>query len=556
MARMDSDREESSEFLMHVPCDNCGSSDANSLYTDGHSFCFACDTWKPGDEHHKPTKRSNHKMAADILRMKECEGAYDALPARHITAETCSKYGYWVGRHNGKRVQVADYRDHAGVLVGQKIRDKDKNFSCTGDVSKELLWGSHLWSGGGKTIVITEGEIDCLSVAQVQNLKWPVVSLPAGAKSARKACAANYEFLDGYEKIILMFDMDEPGREAVAAAAEVLPAGKVYVAHLPFKDANECIVNGHTKDVMDSIWNAAPYRPDGIVSARTLKERVKAKADVESVPLPLGKLLQEKTRGLRGGEVIMLTSGSGMGKSSFARELAYGLGHQSGLKTGLAFIEESVEETCLDIMGLHLNKRIRQFPETTNEAEKDKAFDEVFDNDTYHLYDHFGSAEEDSLINKLRYMATVLECKVIVLDHLSIVVSGAEGDGDERKMIDRLMTKLKTMAKATGVILVVITHLKRKEGKSKGHEEGAQISLSELRGSGAIAQLSDTVIGFERDQQGDMPNIVLIRILKCRFTGDTGEAGFLEFNKMTGRLSDYIGEPGWAPAEAPEDSEF
>lgn len=558
MARMYDDHHgEDSEFISHVPCDNCGSSDANSLYTDGHQFCFACDTWKPGDGDTKTTQRSTRKMSADVLRMGECEGAFEALAARQLTKETCQKYGYWVGKLNGKRVQVANYYDHTGSLVGQKTRDKDKNFSVKGDVGKEMLWGSHLWSGGGKMIVITEGEIDCMTVAQLQNLKWPVVSLANGAKAARKTCAANYEYLDGYEKIVLMFDMDEPGREAVMAAAEVLPQGKVFVAQLPMKDANECLINGHSKDIMDAIWNASPYRPDGIVSARDLIKRALEKADVESVPFPLGSILNEKTRGMRGGEVIMLTSGSGMGKSSFAREVAYGLGHQTGLKGGLAFIEEDVTETMLDIAGLHLNKRIRQFPEMTNDAEKEKALTEVFENDTFHLYDHFGSAEEDSLIGKLRYMATVLECKWAVLDHISIVVSGMDGNEDERKTIDRLMTKLKTLAKATGMILIVITHLKRKDGKSKGHEEGAQISLSELRGSGAIAQLSDTVIGFERDQQGEMPNMVLIRILKCRFTGDTGEAGFLEFNKVTGRMKDYLGEPSWEPSgDAGPDEEF
>lgn len=496
-------------------------------------------------------------MSADVLRMGDNEGAFEALPARQLTKETCQKYGYWIGKVNGKKLQIANYYDHTGTLIGQKTRDKDKNFSVKGEVGKEMLWGSHLWSGGGKMIVITEGEIDCMTVAQLQNLKWPVVSLANGAKSARKTCAANYEYLDGYEKIILMFDMDEPGREAVAQAAEVLPQGKVFVAQLPMKDANECLINGHSKDVMDAIWNASPYRPDGIVSAKNLIARALEKADVVSIQFPLGTILNEKTRGMRPGEVIMLTSGSGMGKSSFAREVAYGLGHGTGMRGGLAFIEEDVTETMLDIAGLHLNKRIRQFPEMTNPEEKAKALNEVFDNDTYHLYDHFGSAEEDSLIGKLRYMATVLDCKWAILDHISIVVSGMDGDGDERKTIDRLMTKLKTLAKATGLILIVITHLKRKEGKGKGHEEGAQISLSELRGSGAIAQLSDTVIGFERDQQGDMPNMVLIRILKCRFTGDTGEAGYLEFNKTTGRLLDYTGEPNWEPSgESGPDDEF
>lgn len=541
MARMDNERSgEESEFISHVPCENCGSSDANSLYTDGHQFCFACDTWKPGDGE-GGERQSRPKAAEGTLSMLQHEGQFQALKARGITEETCRKFGYWVGRLNGKMVQVANYYTAGGQLVGQKIRDKDKNFSAKGDVSRDNLWGSHLWSGGGKMIVVTEGEIDALTVSQLQGNKWPVVSLPCGAKAAKKTLAASYEYLDGYDKIVLMFDMDEPGRQAVEEAAQVLPPGKVFVAHLPMKDANECLLNGHSKDVLEAIWNASPYRPDGIVSAKDLIKRAMEKAAVSSIPFPLGITLNEMTKGMREGEVIMLTSGSGMGKSSFAREVAYGLGHLTGMKGGLAFIEEDVTETMLDIAGLHLNKRIRQFPETTNDEEKERALTEVFDNDNFYLYDHFGSAEEDSLINKLRYMATVMDCKFVVLDHLSIVVSGMDGSEDERKTIDRLMTKLKTLAKATGLILIVITHLKRKDGsRGKSHEEGGQISLAELRGSGAIAQLSDTVIAFERNQQGEFPNIVRVRILKCRFTGDTGVAGYLKFDKVTGRLTDTI----------------
>lgn len=537
--------EESSEYVGKGPCAECGSSDACAVYSDGHTYCFSCEhRTAPEGSSERQLGSAGSKAPADLLTFGKNEGVYTDLVKRGITVETCKKHGYWVGRMRGKLVQVADYRDSTGKLVAQKVRDKDKNFTALGKLTKEMLWGAHLWSGGGKKIIITEGEIDCLTVSQLQGLKWPVVSLPNGAAAAKKTCAANYEFLNGYEQIILMFDMDEPGRKAVQEAAEVLPPGKVFVAQLPLKDANECLLAGQQQAVTDAIWNATPFMPDGVFSAKSLIARALEKSDVKSVEFPIGVALNEKTRGTRGGEVITLTSGSGMGKSSFARELAYGWGHSMGYKVGMAFIEESVEETMLDITGLHLNKRIRQYPETTNHSEKAAAMTEVFDNDTYYLYDHFGSAEEDSLINKLRYMITVEECGYIILDHLSIVVSGMEGEGDERKTLDRLMTKLKTLAKATGAVIVVVVHLKRKEGKGgKTHEEGGRVTLGELRGSGAIAQLSDTVIAFERDQQGATPNVVTVRILKCRFTGDTGVAGYLEFSKVTGRLYDIDHEP-------------
>lgn len=537
MARQDNEREESSDFVRHLVCEECGSSDANSLYTDGHCFCFACETYVPGEGQELPDgKKGRSQRAEGTVSMGEAQGQYKALPVRGILEETCRKFGYWVGKHKGKLVQVADYRDTTGALVGQKLRDANKEFSCLGKVERGHLWGSHLWNGKGKMIVITEGEIDCLSVSQLQGNKWPVVSLPTGAKAAPKTLAENYEYLDGYDKIILMFDNDEAGQKAIEESCEVLPAGKVFIAKLPLKDANECLKEGQGQAVIDAIWNASPYRPDGVVAARDLLERIKSKAVVEGVKFPIGDSLNKMTLGVREGEVVMLTSGSGMGKSSFARQCAYGWGKSMGLKVGLAFIEESVEETCLDIAGLHLGKRIRQFPDSVPVAVRDTALHEMFDNDTYHLYDHFGSAGEDSLLNKLRFMVTVLGCQFVILDHLSIVVSGMDEGEDERKTLDRLMTKLKTLAKTTGGRFVVISHLRRKGGKETSHEEGGQVSLSELRGSGGIAQLSDTVVAFERDQQGEDPNLVTIRILKCRFTGETGIAGFLRFCRVTGHL--------------------
>ena len=151
---------------------------------------------------------------------------------------------------------------------------------------------------------------------------------------------------------------------------------------------------------------------------------------------------------------------------------------------------------------------------------------------------------EDRLIAKLHYMVKAQGCKVIVLDHISIVVSGMDENTDERKTIDRLMTKLKTFAKTNDVLVVPICHLKNPE-KGTPHEEGRAIKVTDLRGSGSLRQLSDTIIAAERNQQGEHPNIVLFRVLKCRFTGETGVAGYMKYNRETGWLE--LMPEGWTP---------
>ena len=125
-------------------------------------------------------------------------------------------------------------------------------------------------------------------------------------------------------------------------------------------------------------------------------------------------------------------------------------------------------------------------------------------------------------------------CEYIFLDHLSIVVSGLEG-GDERRMIDNTMTKLRSLVAELKFALILVSHLKRPEGRA--HEEGGNTSISQLRGSAGIAQLSDIVMGLERDQQDeDNGNTMRVRVLKNRWSGQTGVACELHYSHETGRL--------------------
>ena len=524
-----------STFLRHEPCPNCGSSDALAVFSDGHKYCYSCTTYfRPDGSLDKP--KGVKMSASNMIPLEELQ--ISALPARGITKDTCTKLKYFVGEYKGNPCQVACYYDDKGSLVGQKLRFPDKSFAVLGKISG-CLYGSQLWSSG-KKLVITEGEIDALSVSQVQGNKWPVVSIPNGAQAARKAIEANLEYLNNFEEIILMFDMDDPGRKACEDCAKLLPLGKAYIANLPLKDPNECLKAGRSGDIVSAIWNAKPYRPDGIVSGQDLYEKCVTDIDdlKDSVEYPW-KALQEKTKGARHGELYVFTSGSGMGKSTILRELEYYFGVHRGELCGIVALEESTRKTGLELMSIHLNKRLILDPECADEDERSRAFKDTIGNGKFFLYDHFGSLDSNNLLSKIRYMIVALGCKRIFLDHISIVVSGmdTDEDGGERKAIDKLMTNLRSLVEETGATMFVVSHLKRPD--KKGHEEGAQVSLSQLRGSGAIAQLSDMVIGLERNQQGDNPNVLTIRVLKNRHSGDTGVSGQLKYNTETGRLEEY-----------------
>jgi twinkle protein len=136
-------------------------------------------------------------------------------------------------------------------------------------------------------------------------------------------------------------------------------------------------------------------------------------------------------------------------------------------------------------------------------------------------------------------MVKALDCKFIILDHLSILVSGLEGE-DERRNIDQLMTKLRSLVEETRCAMLLVSHLRRASG-DKGQEQGKEISLSMLRGSHSIAQISDAVVALERDQQATDPvksNTTTVRVLKNRYAGETGVATYLLYDKDTGRMQE------------------
>ena len=528
---MTTENKEEAKFLYHGPCDECGSSDAVAVYETGNGYCFSCETfhrdYDKDSASTKPTaKRSvSHAALTDV--------SYSALPKRCISEKTCKFFEYQIGTFNNKPVQIANYLKDDGSRIS-KIRFADKDFRILGE-GKLPLFGQWLYNRSSpKQLVVTEGELDAMSVAELDECKWPVVSIPNGATSAKSAFKDNLEWLERFERVIIMFDQDDVGIKAANECSQILSVGKARVAHLPLKDANEMLVANRRQELKDAIWNAKEWRPDGIVNGTDLWDTVTKVEDCESHLYPWAGL-NELTRGLRLGEITTLCAGSGIGKSAICKEVAYHL-LSCQQTVGYVALEESTKRTALGLMGLHLNKPIYLNPEETPEEELKEAFDATVGSGRYFTYDHWGSVSEDNLLSKIRYLVTSVNCKIIFLDHISIVVSGMEG-GDERRMIDNTMTKLRSLVEELGFSLIIVSHLKRPDGK--GHEEGARTTLAQLRGSAAIAQLSDMVIGLERDQQDvERGKITTVRVLKNRWSGQTGVGCFLEFNEDTGRLTE------------------
>jgi twinkle protein len=532
-------QDEGSAFIRKEHCPSCGSRDNLARYSDGHGWCFGCGHREKGDG---DVEIKQERRVKNLIP----SGDHKPLAKRKLSQATCEKYHYTIGELSGQPVQIAHYRDADGTIVAQHVRTKDKSFPWFGDKSTALLFGQHLFRDGGKKVVITEGEVDCLTVSQAFGNRYPVVSLVSGAQGARNDIKKAYEWLTSYEEIVICFDMDEPGRKAAAEVAAMLPPGKAKIVSLPLKDANDMWMEGREKELISAIYDAKTYRPDGILNGKDIEEMVFEDDEEFSFHYPWQKL-QEMTLGFRPGEVIVWTAGSGIGKSAFVREVEWSM-IQNGDTVGIIRLEESVKMAARDLMGLSISKRLRKYWKQTTAEEKKLAYDLTLGTGRVFLYDHFGSTDIDNIVSRIRYLAVSCGCSMVVLDHISIVISGEE-DGDERRMLDNLMTKLKTTAMETRIVLHIVSHLKRPSG-DKGHEEGAQTSLAQLRGSAAIGQLADLVIGVERNQQDErFKNMNTLRILKNRYTGETGVAGWLAYDAESGRLTEALDDPFAVPHE-------
>lgn len=536
-----------SRFIKHQACPSCGSKDNLAVYED-HKHCFTdgCDYYERlGDiEPITSTVRSS------TIRH---EGVTGAIPDRRISEAIAKQYKVRIEYGADGKIAKHHYpfMDDKGKISAYKTRVvKSKDFSIQGDFKECGLFGEHLWDKGGKYITITEGEVDCLSLAEVFNGKWAVVSLKNGVSSVTKSIQGSLEFLESFDQIVLAFDNDEAGQIAIEKALELFSPDKVKIMSLPdgYKDPSDMLKAGLVKDLENRWWRAKTWTPNDIQGASALRQEWFDRPEKQSEPYPW-VCLNNKTKGFRLGELVTITSGTGMGKSSIVRELEHHILTTTEDKVGIIHLEETNERTLDGLVGIELN--VPYHLDDVREQYDDKkaldAFDKLFvredGEEPLTLYDG-KELNVDKVVSRIRLMAKTQGIKWVVLDHLNLVMSG-DTKVDERRNIDALMTKLREVVVETNIGLFVVSHLSRQQGKP--HEEGGVISLSHLRGSQGIAQLSNIVIALERDQQAedeDDRNVVTLRILKNRYTGETGETGHLKYHRMTGRLNEVLIEKG------------
>ena len=522
----------------HLPCPSCNSSDALSLNENGSAKCFSCGKFFS-------KYNSNAEIRSDVVDFKDINGGiYAPLSDRYISQQTAEKY------------RVKSIFDSRGVitqhlypyyihneLTATKIRTiKDKDFIWKGSSTGTGLFGQNLFKEGGKYITITEGECDAMAAYELLGSKWAVVSIKHGAPSAVTNIKENLEYIESFDNVVICFDSDKEGQQAAIKVARILKPGKAKILTLPtgFKDANEMLIKKEYEKFVRSWWDAKVYTPSGIIRVSEKEKDFLHREKKDSVPYPW-KGLNEKLYGLRQGELVTLTGGTGLGKSSITREIEHWLVNKTNDNVGIIALEEDWKRTVDGILSIEANARL-YIDHVREEYEEDtliEMYQKVFSEDNVFVHAHFGTNDIDEIFSKLRYLIIGCDCKWIVIDHLQMLVSSLT-EGDERRAIDNIMTRVRSLVEETGAGIILVSHLRR-VGGDKGHENGVMVNLSHLRGSHSIAQLSDCVIALERNQQSNdelESRTTKLRILKSRYTGDVGMATTLVYNKTTGRLSE------------------
>lgn len=456
-----------------------------------------------------------------------------SLDDRKISKSTAEKFGVW--RDEAGVTYFPYYLD--GKHLSNKVRYPGKEFSVEGDLKHSGLFGSQLFPpGSAKFITVVEGEYDALAAFELTGSRWPTVSVPNGADGASKAVSEAFEYLNSFQNIVLCFDKDEPkvnpvtgqirypGQEAAIAVAGMFPIGKVKVLTLAKgKDPNDYLKAGFREEFNREWWASPVFTPSGLRLGRDMWDEISEPKNYETVPYPWDDM-NSQTYGIRLSELVAVTADTGVGKTSVLKEIVYNIRkHNPDAGVGLMFLEEPNSDTALGLMSIEANLPLH-LPDIRESVPKEDLrgyFDAVVNTDKLVIYDHFGSNNIQEILNKVRHMHN-LGCKYIILDHLSIVVS--DQSGDERKQLDEITTKLKTLCMELNISVIAVVHTNRQ---------------GQIRGTAGIEQLSNIVLKLSREKLSEDPwrrNVTKIVVEKNRFCGRTGPGAYLFYNDMTGRL--------------------
>lgn len=486
-------------------------------------------------------ERCEKETVEDVLKL-----GFHAAKDRGIRKNVCEKFGIRsaLSEKDGETIEAFYFPSYnqKGKIVGFMKQDitKDKeergHWKAIGSVNiSNKMFGQDIAEKVNRkrnSLVITEGQWDCLSVYQalIDNVKGTkyeglepfVVSIPLGTANAVEALLHNEEYIKSHDSLCLFFDDDYctpaeakkgivKGHEARDAVANAFVGSNIVLqtvtAEDGFKDASDYMQASRSNDLAKLVqFSKRVYSAEKIVHASDISLEELLEPRPEGIYVDCFPKLMEKLHGFRTRELVLLTSPSGVGKSTCTSIFASAF-MQAGEKVGMIYLEETNKETLQRMVAAKLKVNYLKFKNSpltcANKEDIEAAYKEIVDNDQLLMLGHFGSLPITELMNKIKHMHLVKGCKYILLDHLSVVISGSD-IANERKELDMIMTELAAFCAANEVCIIAVSHINRSAADQfkppKGEEDKpfwVKVSKEMMRGSAALEQLSFVIIGLE-----------------------------------------------------------
>lgn len=513
----------SSKFLRHEECPCGKSSDGLAVYSDGGKYCWVCEKFFGGRlmEVEEKVDKTNPKELWNSAKVVE-------IKDRRISYNTALKYNVRCLINDDGEITDHLYPYYSnGKIVGIKRRHvEDKTFYAIGNMRRPSLFGMNAFPAGGKFITITEGEADAMSVYEMSGGQSAAISIKSSSSLKDFEDKAVYDYVDSFETIVLCLDNDDNGKKATEKLVDLFDPKKIRIVKFEagMKDASDYCQAGRFKDFTTLWWRAEPYSPNGVVPASSLRGLLLDQTKSVCYETPyMG--LNNITYGFRMSEMTTITAETGVGKSQIFYELIHHYATICDFNIAVIPLEAPLKEVLQKLAGIYLSKPIHLPDVEVSPQELLKADEVICGSNKLYFIEGFGSIDIDSLLRNIRFLVKSLNCKMVFLDHISMITSD-QRYADERKALDEASTKLKMMTVELDMCLNIVAHLNR-EGQ--------------IRGTANIEKVSNNILRLERDKNSMdeyTRNVTKVFCEKNRFSGKTGPACALFYNEKTGRMEE------------------
>lgn len=533
--------------------------------------------FKKESKGYKDMENTSKETVAEVLK-------YPFVNAedRGIRKEICEKFGIRaaLSEKDGTTVEAYYFPSYnqKGKIVGFmkqdviKSKEEKGHWSAVGSVNiNNKLFGQDVAEKVNRkknNLIVTEGAWDCVSSYQASvdslvgtkyaGMEPFIVSIPLGTANAVEALLHNEDFVKSFDILTTFFDADHctpkeiekgimKGKEARDAVAGAFVGSGISLmtitAEGEHKDASDYMQNGESKELAKLIsFGKQVYAAEKILRASDISLEELLTPQKPGVMIQCFPRLSKALNGFREGELTLFLAPSNVGKTSICSIIGSEL--MDDFHLGMIYLEEDKRETFLRTMASKLRVNYLQFKENplsvVSQEDIEQVYNDIVQNNKLAIVDHFGSMPVDGLMNKIKHLHLVEGCKFIILDHVSMVVSGTETD-NERKELDIVMTNLASFCAANPVHVFVVSHINRSNAQQflppKGKENEpfwVNVTKESARGSSALEACSWNIVALEPQVMPDFSRgKVRFKVLKTRFGNFLGIADVFSLDKDT-----------------------